>query len=100
MDDREKMIELLDQVIEAEFPWDSNDHIADHLIANGVVIQKQGELDSLEAVDKFRDELMNKFLRLCNYNDFSKLRLEKIADTINVVYDKCIDDLLQTAEQR
>ena len=43
-------------------------------------------------IDKFRDELMDKFLRLCNYNDFSKLNLEKIADTINEIYDKCVVD--------
>lgn len=45
----------------------------------------------MEAVDKFRDALMDKFLRLCFYNDFYKLNLEKIADTVNEIYDKCID---------
>ena len=50
-------------------------------------------MNKFKAVDKFRDELMDKFLRLCNYNDFSKLNLEKIADTINEIYDKCIDDM-------
>ena len=41
MDDREKLIEL----IESARYWGSNTsaEIADHLIANGVVIQKQGE---------------------------------------------------------
>ena len=53
----------------------------------------RGRMDKFKAVDKFRDELMDKFLRLCNYNDFSKLNLEKIADTINEIYDKCIDDM-------
>lgn len=43
MNDREKLIELLDQAIEAEFPWEHNGPVADHLIANGVVIQKQGK---------------------------------------------------------
>ena len=46
----------------------------------------------IDMIDKFRDELMDKFLRLCNYNDFNKLNLEKIADTINEVYDKCVVD--------
>lgn len=97
INDRETLIEL----IESARYWGSNTsaEIADHLIANGVVIQKQGKMYSLEAVDKFRDELMNKFMKLCNYNDFGELRLEKIADTVNDVYDKCIDDLLQTANQ-
>ena len=41
MSDREKLIEL----IESARYWGSNTsaEIADHLIANGVVIQKQGE---------------------------------------------------------
>lgn len=43
-------------------------------------------MNKFKAVDKFRDELMDKFLRLCNYNDFSKLNLEKIADTIETKY--------------
>lgn len=46
-----------------------------------------------ESMDTFRNELMDKFLYLCNYNDFSKLNLEKIADTINEIYDKCIDNI-------
>ena len=50
-------------------------------------------MDKFKAVDKFRDKLMDEFLRLCNYNDFSKLNLEKIADTVNAIYDKCIDDI-------
>ena len=53
----------------------------------------RGRMDKFKAVEKFRDELMDEFLRLCNYNDFSKLNLEKIADTINEIYDKCIDDM-------
>lgn len=47
--------------------------------------------DCYDELELFRDMLMEEFLRLCNYNDFSKLNLEKIADTINYIYDKCID---------
>lgn len=105
MNDREKLIELLKEVewnnIDVSFiGYNAKKIIVDHLIVNGVIIQTQGEMDSFEAVDKFRDELLHKFMKLCNYNDFNKLRLEKIADTVNDVYDKRIDDLLQTAEQR
>ena len=55
-------------------------------------------MDKFEAVDKFRDALMDEFLRLCNYNDFNKLNLEKIADTVNEIYDKCIDDMRKEDE--
>lgn len=103
MEDREKLIEILEEKLFYSIGSATTSpqitKLADYLIANGVVIQKQGKMDSLEAVDKFRDELMNKFMKLCNYNDFGELRLEKIADTVNDVYDKCIDDLLQTANQ-
>ena len=58
-----------------------------------LVNYQQAEIERLrdryEAVDKFRDALMDEFLRLCNYNDFSKLNLEKIADTVNETYYKC-----------
>ena len=55
-------------------------------------------MDKFEAVDKFRDALMDEFLRLCNYNDFNKLNLEKIADTVNEIYDKCVDDMRKEDE--
>jgi hypothetical protein len=52
----------------------------------------------VEAVDKFRDALMDKFLLLCRYNDFHKLNLEKIADTVNEIYDNCIDYVRECEE--
>ena len=50
-------------------------------------------MDKFEAVYNFRDMLIDKFLKLCNYNDFNKLNLEKIADTINNVYDECVAEM-------
>ena len=55
-------------------------------------------MNKFEAVDKFRDELMDKFISLCNYNDFSKINLLTIADTINDIYDKCIADMVEEDE--
>lgn len=46
-----------------------------------------------EMIDRFRDALANEYLRLCNYNDFSKLNLEKIFDTLNVVYDNLVEEM-------
>lgn len=45
---------------------------------------------AFEALDAFRDELAGRFIDLCNGNDFSKLTLGKIYDTINEIYDKHI----------
>lgn len=50
-------------------------------------------MDKFEAVDKFKDELMDEFLSLCNYNDYNKINLLLIGETINDIYDKCIEDI-------
>lgn len=52
-------------------------------------------MDKFEAVDKFRDELMDEFLSLCNYNDFSKINLLTIGDAVDRIYDKRIADMLK-----
>ena len=52
-------------------------------------------MDKFEAVDRFRDELADKFLSLCNYNDFNRLNLERIMDTVNDIYDKCIEEMVK-----
>lgn len=35
---RKRLMKLLDECIEAEFPWDTHSEIADHLLANGVIV--------------------------------------------------------------
>lgn len=56
------------------------------------------KMEKFKVVDKFRDELADKFLRLCNYNDFNRLNLERIMDTVNDIYDKCIADIIEEYE--
>lgn len=56
-------------------------------------------MDKFEAVDKFKDELMDKFLSLCNYNDFNKINLLTIGETVYRIYEKCIDDMLNEDEK-
>lgn len=51
-------------------------------------------MNKFEAVDKFRDELMDKFMSLCNYNDYNKINLLLIGDVVNDIYDKCIADMV------
>ena len=46
-----------------------------------------------EVVDKFRSDLMDKFLDLCRGNDYNKLTLLKIGDTVGQIYDKQIAEL-------
>lgn len=50
------------------------------------------EKEYIEAkdLDDFRDEIMGKFLSLCNYNDYNKLTLLRIGETIDKVYDKYV----------
>lgn len=52
-------------------------------------------MDKFSAVDKFRNLLMEEFLELCGYNDFRKINLLLIEDTINKIYDKCIEDMTE-----
>lgn len=56
-------------------------------------------MNKFEAVDKFRDELMDKFMSLCNYNDYNKINLLLIGDTVNDIYDKCIVDMVKKDEE-
>ena len=56
-------------------------------------------MDKFEAVDKFQDELMDEFLKLCNYNDYGKINLLTIGETVDRVYDKCIADMLKDDEK-
>lgn len=56
-------------------------------------------MDKFEAVDKFRDKLMDEFISLCNYNDFCKINLLTIGETVDRIYDKCIDDMVTEDER-
>ena len=59
------------------------------------MLKGRKRMDKFKAVDKFRDELMDKFLSLCNYNDYNKINLLLIGETIDKVYDKCIEDMVK-----
>jgi hypothetical protein len=49
--------------------------------------------DVFECVDRFRDELMSRFIDLCRGNDYNKLTLLKIDDVVCNIYDKQIAEL-------
>lgn len=51
-------------------------------------------MNKFEAVDKFRDELMDRFMSLCNYNDYDEIDFLLIGDTVDDIYDKCIADMV------
>ena len=56
-------------------------------------------MDKFEAVDKFRDELGEEFLSLCNYNDFNRINLLIISEAVDRIYDKCIEDMVKEDER-
>ena len=56
-------------------------------------------MNKFEAVYKFRDELMDEFLSLCNYNDYNKINLLTIGETVDRIYEKCIDDMVKEDER-
>lgn len=69
---------------------------ADYLFAKKLYedgYRKQSEV-ACETIDTFQDVLMDEFLRLCNYNDFNKLNLLTIGETVDRLYDKCINDII------
>lgn len=47
-------------------------------------------VECYDELELFRNMLMDKFLRLCNYNDYNKLTLLKIGDVVNECFDKSI----------
>ena len=49
--------------------------------------------DVFECIDRFRDELMSRFIDLCRGNDYNKLTLLKIDDVVCKIYDKQIAEL-------
>ena len=56
-------------------------------------------MDKFEAVDKFRNLIMNKFIELCNYNDYGKINLLTIGETVDRIYDRCIEDMVTEDEK-
>lgn len=56
-------------------------------------------MDKFEAVDKFRNLIMDKFIELCNYNDYGKINLLTIGETVDRIYDRCIDDMVKEDER-
>lgn len=52
--------------------------------------RKQSENATLETVDKFRSALMDKFIDLCRGNDFNKINLLLIGETIDRTFDDVV----------
>ena len=44
-----------------------------------------------DALSDFKDDLVSEFIELCRGNDYNKLSLLKIGDTIDDIYDKHIE---------
>ena len=55
-------------------------------------------MDRYEVLEEFRDALMDKFIDLCNGNDFNKINLLLIGETVNQIYDECIKDMRKEDE--
>ena len=102
MTDREKQIEEMEPIISAAFDEDyrrgyepCESTVADHLYSAGY--RKQTE-ETLNAIDSFKDALVDKFLLLCNCNDFNKLTLLTISDAISDVFNEQILRVLKEGE--
>lgn len=56
-------------------------------------------MNKFEAVDKFRNLIINKFIELCDYNDYGKINLLTIGETVDRIYDRCIEDMVKEDER-
>lgn len=56
-------------------------------------------MDKYESVEKFKNLIMDEFLQLCNYNDYNKINLLIIGETIDRVFDEHIKNLIRDDEQ-
>ncbi len=57
------------------------------------------KMEKFKVADKFSDELMDEFMSLCNYNDFDKINLLTISETVDRIYDKIIADIIDEDER-
>ena len=48
-------------------------------------------LDYRDALDNFKQDLMDEFIELCYGNDFNKLTLLKIGDVVDKTFEKHLD---------
>ena len=56
---------------------------------------KECNQKTLMCLDKFREEIVDKFIIMCDGNDYNKLNLMSMVDTIDSIYDKHMDNLLK-----
>ncbi len=50
-------------------------------------------MDKYQALDSFKCELMDMFISLCRGNDYNKLTLLTIGETVDRIYNKCLSDM-------
>ena len=95
---REKQIEEIENAIGEYYGCDGRlyNSFAKYLYKQGY--RKQSENATLEVVDKFRSVLMDKFIDLCRGNDFNKINLLLIGETIDQTFDDVVAKMKGGAE--
>ena len=72
---------------------DKADAIAEMLYKEGY--RKQSEEAIVDYLYEFKSLLINKFIELCNYNDYGKINLLLIGDTIDETFDDVVAEGLR-----
>lgn len=85
---KEKQIEELTNELIKTNGYGTLSAVAEALYYAGY--RKQSENKALEAIDKFRSALMDKFIDLCRGNDFNKINLLLIGETIDRTFDDAV----------
>ena len=86
-DMRERLIKLLDECIEAEFPWDTNDYIADYLLKNGVIVLPCKVGDKVYELTTSEEIKSRKVKDIIYTNEGFRLRLEPYSS-----YEYCLNE--------
>lgn len=93
--DADALLENLKKQYGEELGWQCTVNMSDvgMMIEDAPTADVAPRVEVFEGVDKFRSDLMDKFIDLCRGNDYNKLTLLKIGDTVDQIYDKQIAEL-------
>lgn len=57
---------------------------------------RERQKEMIDLLEKYRGKLMMRFIELCRGNDFNKVSLLVIGETINAIYDKLESEIFES----
>lgn len=91
---RERQIEEMAELIYKETDLYNVDTAYDiSIVLHDAGYRKQSENETLKAVDMYKTLITNKFIELCNYNDYGKINLLLIGETLDKIFDDMVEKM-------